>query len=309
MKIIFFGTSNVALPVLEAVNRSCDVAAVITSPDAKAGRKQEFAESPVSALARDLKLPLYKPEKIKSNTEFKNQLLTLAPELAVVVSYGKILPKDILELPSKGTLNVHFSALPKYRGASPIQYALLHGDEYTGTSIFLLDEQVDHGPLLAQKIVKIDPDDNMVTLSERLAQVSAAMVNETIADYMEGRLTPLPQDESAATFTKIISKDDGKIDWHKSASEIYNQFRAFFPWPGIWTTWNGKNLKITDCVPLRDYRPSATPPIGQVLPGGAVACGSHTYLQINSLQLEGKKTTDIRSFLNGYGTLVGSVLE
>jgi methionyl-tRNA formyltransferase len=202
--------------------------------------------------------------------------------------------------------------LPKYRGPSPMQAALLNGDEYTGVAVFILDEKVDHGPMLAQEIVKIEPDDNFFTLSDKLAKKSAAIINQVLADYETGKTTPLPQDNSAASQTKIITKDDGKIVWTKSAQEIYNQFRAFYPWPGIWTTWEGKKLKITDCM-TTDLRNATEATddygMGAVLGGGVVACGQKTFLQIRQLQLEGKSETDIKSFLNGYKNFVNSKLE
>jgi methionyl-tRNA formyltransferase len=219
----------------------------------------------------------------------------------------------IISMPKFKTINVHFSVLPKYRGPSPIQFALLNGDQQTGTSIFLLDEKVDNGPLIAQEIANIDPSDNYFTLSDKLARLSAGVVNSVIADYANGKITPLPQDEALATFTKIITKADGKIDWSKSAREIYNQFRAFFLWPGIWTTWNGKKLKIMDCLVNMDLQIQHGTTdgygCGVVLADGAIACGRNTFLQIKTLQMEGKNETDLKNFLNGYPSFVGSNLE
>lgn len=311
MKIIFFGTANVALPILEALKKQHEILAVITTPDAAAGRSQELQESPVSALAKDLKLEILKPETVKNNPEFLAQLQSLGADIFVVVAYGKILPESVINLPKFKTLNVHFSVLPKYRGPSPIQFALLNGDEQTGTSFFLLDKLVDDGPLLAQEIANIDPGDNFFTLSDKLARLSAGLINQVIEDYTGGKITPLPQDEGRASFTKIIIKQDGKINWEKSAQDIYNQFRAFFLWPGIWTTWNGKIVKITDCVTTNlqmepttnDYKS------GVVLAGGVVACGGGTFLKIKQLQMEGKSEVAIGDFLNGYSGFVGSKLD
>jgi methionyl-tRNA formyltransferase len=309
MKIVFFGTANVALPVLEALKKQHEIAAVITSPDAPAGRSGQLQESPVSALSKDLKLNLLKPEKVKNNPEFLGQLQSLNADIFVVVAYGKILPLEVINLPKFKTINVHFSVLPKYRGSSPIQFALLNGETQTGTSIFILDQKVDGGPLLAQEIVSVDSNDNFFTLSDKLAKISAKAINQVIEDYIGGKITPLPQDETAATFTKIISKADGKIDWQKSAPEIYNQFRAFFIWPGIWTTWNGKKLKLTDVVPSPPFQGGAAASAGVVGAGGIVACGNNTFLQIKQLQLEGKSEVAIADFLNGYPQFVGSKLE
>jgi len=313
MKIVFFGTANVALPILEALKKQHEILAVVTKPDAEVGRSQDLTESPVSSLARDLKLLTLKPEKIKDNAEFLSQLQNMGADIFVVVAYGKILPMNVISLPKFKTVNVHFSVLPKYRGPSPIQFALLNGDAQTGTTIFLLDEKVDDGPLLAQEIANIDPSDNYFTLSDKLARVSAGVINQVINDYTSGNITPLPQDEARASLTKIIAKADGKIDWNKSAQEIYSQFRAFYIWPGIWTTWKGKKLKITDCVVNTDlpigHGSTDVYGCGAVIAGGIVSCGGGTFLKINQLQLEGKSEVAIGDFLNGYPGLVGSKLD
>ncbi|HVY67932.1 MAG TPA: methionyl-tRNA formyltransferase [Patescibacteria group bacterium] len=307
MNIVFFGTSNVALPVLESVKEHHNVLAVVTAPDAAVGRRQDMQESPVSSLARDLQLHVLKPESVKGNAAFFEELKKLNADIFVVVSYGYLLPEGIINLPRLKTVNVHFSLLPKYRGASPIQYALLAGERETGTTIFLLDKEMDHGPVLAQLAVPVDFDDNYITLGDKLARVSAGLLVSTLAQYESGLIMPKEQNHSQATFTKIISKDDGKIDWQQPSLAIYNRFRAFYPWPGIWTSWRGQRLKITDCHPLDDHAGSENP--GAVIEGGRVVCGEDSCLQITSLQLEGKREMDIREFLNGYRDFAGSALE
>ncbi len=345
MKLVFFGTSNVALPILEALSKQHQILAVVTQPDSKVGRKQEIQESPVSVLATEMKLKILKPEKVRGNQEFYQQLKNLTSpspnpspstfakasnftkvssdesadkqgrgteqgaDIFVVVSYGQIMPLEVINLPKYKTINVHFSVLPKYRGASPIQSALLNGEEFTGTSIFILDEKVDHGSLLATEVVKIDADDNALTLSQKLAYKSAALINTVIEDYITGKIAPLPQDESAATHTKHIEKADGKIDWNKSAQEIYNQFRAFYPWPGVWTKWNGKLLKTTDIQVNTLQMPTELAKPGIVLDGGVVVCGQGTSIKIKSLQMEGKKEMVVNEFINGQRNFVGSTLN
>jgi methionyl-tRNA formyltransferase len=306
MKIVFFGTANVALPVLEALRKEHEILSVVTTPDAAVGRKQEMQESPVSALAIDLKLPLLKPESVKNNREFSAELQKLGADIFVVVAYGKILPMEIINLPKFKTINIHFSMLPKYRGPSPMQTALLNGDSETGISIFILDEKVDTGPVLFQEAVGIDSDDNLFTLSDKLARKSAEVINSVVADYVSGKITPVPQATDGVTETKIITKAEGKIDWNKTSQEIYNQFRAFFLWPNIWTTWNGQVLKITECLPAES---SESAVVGAVLDGAIVACGNGTFLKINRLQLAGKTETSIGEFLNGYQNFIGSKLE
>lgn len=306
MRIVFFGTANTALPILETLYRHHDIAAVVTSPDALAGRRQELAESPVSVLAKEMDLPLLKPERVKNNPDFLKQLTELVADIFIVVAYGKILPKEVIYLPRLKTLNVHFSLLPKYRGASPIQFALFNGDALTGTSIFVLDEQMDTGPILAQAEMKIDPDDNYITLSQKLAYRSADLILDTLPRYVSGELTPKPQSEKQATYTKIITKDDGRIDWQQEAGQIYNQFRAFYPWPGIWTIWHGKKLKVLNCLPEIMKKFTGDP--GSVEPGGLVICGKGTALKIGRLQLESKPPVEIKSFLNGHPDFIGSTL-
>lgn len=324
LKIVFFGTANVALPVLESLFRNHEVVAVVTSPDALVGRKKELTESPVSVLAKEMKVLLLKPESVKE-TEFVNQLKSFDADIFVVVAYGKILPTQIINLPRYKTLNVHFSLLPKYRGASPIQTAILNGETKTGTSIFVLDEKMDTGPVIAQESIDIDPDDNYITLPLKLAQKSAKLLISVLPGYINGDVKPVIQDDFSATYTKILSKADGKIDFQKTAPEIYNQFRAFFPWPGIWTEFGGKTLKILDCTPTEMQNQNAYSDVksehgsnsvetvtykpGTVLTGGIVVCGKGTFLEIVSLKPEGKNEMKMADFLNGNSGFVGSVLK
>ena len=307
MKIVFFGTSNVALPILEKLHQHHDVVAVVTRPDAIIGRKKELSESPVSVLAKEMEIRLFKPGQVRGNDVLRLELQDLKADVFIVVSYGKILPKEIIEIPIFKTLNVHFSLLPKYRGASPIQYALLSGDVQTGTSIMVLDEELDHGPVVTAEKYTVEPDDNFITLSERLAHLSAKLLHLALPDYSAGRLRPVEQDHTLATYTKIITRKDGHIDWNKSAQQIYNQFRAFYPWPGIWAVWNNKKLKITNCLPSAIVESGFLP--GTILDGGFVACGNGTKLQILNIQLEGKTETDINSFMNGYKNFLEDMLS
>jgi methionyl-tRNA formyltransferase len=306
MKIVFFGTSNVALPVLEELKKHHTIVGVVTKPDGINPKSKTPSLSPVAALAEELSLKTFKPQKVKDNAEFLEEIKKLEADIFIVVSYGKILPEELINLPKYKTLNVHFSLLPEYRGAAPIQYALLDGKTETGTSIFILDKDLDTGPILAQEKTYIDPTDTFFTLSDRLARISAKLLITTINGYIDGSIKPVEQDHTKATFTKIITREDGKIDWQKSASQIFNQFRAFYPWPGIWTTFNNQTLKVHDCMPIEEQ--SQENP-GTVLAGGKVVCGNNTVLQLKFVQLEGKTQTDINSFLNGYPQFIGSGLK
>ncbi len=210
-------------------------------------------------------------------------------------------------MPPLKTLNLHFSRLPQYRGASPMQYALLHGDSSTAISIFVLDELMDHGPIIAQEDSPIPPTDTFPILADHLAKQARTLLLRTLPDYATGQIVPRLQDHTFATITKIITKADGRIDWMKPAPQIYNQWRAYYSWPGIWTSWKGKKLKILECE-LTDFSNSvakANP--GVVLAGGLIICGAGN-LKITQLQLEGKKAINYNDFLRGHPNFEGSQL-
>lgn len=304
MKIIYFGTSEIGVPILEALLQRHEVAAVVTAPDKAVGRKQIITPSPISNLAERHQVTVYKPEKVKNNPDFLLQLKQHAADLYVVVSYGKILPLELLDQPPLKTINVHFSLLPKYRGPAPVQFALLNGETKTGTSIFILDELVDHGPLLANAELDIAPNDTNITLQSKLAQLSADLLIETLPKYEHSEITPVVQNHEQATSTKIITKEDGQINWQDTSQQIYNRFRAFQPWPGIYTTWQGKLLKILACEPMTDTQLHP----GQV-ENDLVGCGNNTALRLLRVQLEGKNPTEISAFLNGYPNFTNSSLK
>lgn len=325
MKIVFFGTSEVGLPILNALleaggGKEHEIALVVTSPDAPVGRKQVLTQSPISEFAEARGLTVEKPARVKDNPEFLEKLRSLNADIFIVVSYGKILPLDLLNIPPLKTLNVHFSLLPKYRGAAPIQYALLNGEEKTGTTIFVLDELVDHGPILAQAEFKIDSEDTFDSLAGELAALSAEMLIRILPDYQSGKLKPQEQNHDEATSAKLIKKEDGKIDWSNSASHIRNMWRAYTPWPGIYTTSSTNSgelkLKILDCIVLEpEQLPNLeilTKPVGTVtvLDNLAfVTCGQSSALLLLEVQLEGKNPTNMRDFVNGRADFNGSVLS
>lgn len=309
MKIIFFGTDGIAVPVLRALASSHEVVGVVTAPDAPVGRKQILTASEVALVAAGLGIPVYKPDRLKGNAELEAALKDAHAEVFVVAVYGKIIPESILQIPPLGCVNIHPSLLPLHRGPAPIRTPLLHGDAETGVSIMLMDAEMDHGPLLARQRVPIDPDDTNSTLTEKLGVVSAELLLGALSGYAAGTITPLPQEHDKATFTHFVKKEDGRIDWSKPAQDIYNMWRAYQPWPGIFTTWNGKLLKVTSCcvVENKEQRTENSQP-GMVLDRGVVMCGQNTCLQILTLQPEGKPLMDIQSFLNGNKQFLGSVL-
>lgn len=238
IKIIFMGTPEFSVVIAEALKDAdyIDLVLIITNPDKKVGRKQILNPSPIKVFAQKYQIPFLQPENIKTE-EFYNQLISVAPDLIVVASYGKIIPKNILNIPKYGSINVHPSLLPKWRGPSPIQYSILHGDKETGTTIMLIDEQMDHGPILAQQKLKNNELGimNYEKLSKKLADLSADLLIKTIPLWIEGKIKPRAQDDTKATYSKILKKEDGKIDFKKeTAIEIERKMRAFYPWPGAY---------------------------------------------------------------------------
>lgn len=296
MKIVFFGTSDVGLPILESLRQEHEVVLVVTSPDAPVGRKQILTPSPIAQYASEHNLKIEKPEKVKNNPEILELLRAQNADIFIVVSYGKILPLELLDIPPLKTVNVHFSLLPKYRGAAPIQYALLSGETTTGTTIFVLDADVDHGPVLAEKEIAIEPNDTFATLAPKLSEISATLLLEILPKYQSGELQPQDQNHADATFTKLIKKEHGKVDWSKPAQEIYNMWRAYTPWPGIYTTWNDKQMKILECEVLSDEAYSSDESTDKSI----VPCGEKTFLKLLTVQLEGKNPTNMQDFLRGY---------
>lgn len=304
MKIVYFGTSEIGIPILLSLHDQHEILAVVTSPAKAIGRKQVLTQSPISQIASGLGLPILTPEKVKGNSELLDELKNLDADIFVVVSYGKILPLELLDIPPLKTVNVHFSLLPKYRGAAPVQYALLNGETTAGSTVFILDAEVDHGLILSQKQMSIDPDDTNPTLQTKLAKLSSELLLTTLRNYKAGAITPQEQDHSQASFAKIIKKEDGKIDWQKSSQEIYNQFRAFQPWPGIFTIFNDKTLKIIECKPT-----SETSLVPGEVSQNIIGCGNNTSLEIIAVQLEGKSPTPIKDFLNGYPEFSNTALQ
>ena len=301
MKYIFFGTPKFAAIVLEKlINTGYIPEAVICNPDELVGRKQILTPPPVKSFIIEhgtWNIKIFQP--IKLDSSFKFQVSGLKPDLAIVAAYGKILPKEILEIPKHGFINIHGSLLPKYRGASPIQSAILNGDKETGITIMKVDEEIDHGPIISNVKIQISDDDTYEILSQKLAVTGAELLTKVIPDYIYGKIEPVAQDHSKATYTKIIKKEDGKIDWSKSAEEIERMTRAFYPWPTAWAIWNNKILKIIRA----DITGGNNHEIGQIFLTNkkelAVKCGSGSLI-IKKMQLEGGKILSAKEFLNGH---------
>jgi methionyl-tRNA formyltransferase len=243
IKILFFGTPKFSLPALTQLKENdFNIIGVVTQPDKPAGRKKILTPPPIKLLAEKLQLPVYQWEK--NDKEVLEKINKIKPDLIVVVAYGKILPKELVNLPPYGCLNLHPSLLPKYRGPSPIQTAILNGETKTGVTIIKLDQETDHGPIVAQKEFDILEDDDYESLSNSLACEGAEVLVKIIPNYIAGEIKPKEQNHAQATESKIIEKNDGEINWQKNPAEIDQQIRAYHPWPGAWTEATGKRVKI-----------------------------------------------------------------
>ncbi len=240
--IIFIGTSSFAITTLEElIENGYEILAVITAPDKPVGRKQELTPSPIKEIALKYNLVIFQPEKI---SEVKEKISQLNPDLIITSSYGQIIPKNIIDIPKKGSLNLHPSLLPKYRGPSPIQTAILNGEEVTGVTIIKMDEKMDHGPIITQQETNINPNDTYESLENKLSDQITDLLIKTLPRYFKNKIQLKIQDESKATYTKILTRDNGKIDLQKDVQEIERKVRAFSPWPGTWTEINNQRVKI-----------------------------------------------------------------
>ncbi|MGH9521068.1 MAG: methionyl-tRNA formyltransferase [Terriglobales bacterium] len=305
MDLVFCGTPKFAVPTLQAlVDAGHSVRLVVTQPDRPSGRGMEVAAPPVKQLALKLGLPIAQPERIKNNAEFRAQLEAIAPRAIVVVGYGRIIPKWMLELPPLGNLNLHASLLPKYRGAAPIQWAIANGETVTGNTTMRIDEGLDTGDVLLQQEEPIAPDDTAVTLAPRLAARGAQLTVETLRELQAGTITPRPQENAQATLAPILTRDDGRIDFQRTASEIYNRLRGFQPWPGAWTRFRGRTLAVIEAKST-EGRGLAPGEIAITRDGLFAGCGARSTLELVTVQPEGKKKISARDFVNGYQPKTG----
>src|SRR5215831_6941620 len=292
LRIIFMGTADLSCASLEKLDqdKNVSVLAVVTQPDKPKGRDLKLTPSPVKILAQQLNLPVFQPLKARDE-QFISQLRALAPDLIVVIAYGQILPETVLDLPKHGCINVHTSLLPKYRGAAPIQWAIANGDAETGATVMKMDAGLDTGPILSMRRTPILPADDSQILHDRLAQLGAELLIETIPDYVAGKIQPQSQPAEGWTYAAKIKKEDGQIDWSQPAQKIWNRLRAFTPWPGAYTFLNSEPklhlLKIWKADIVEKNGPH-----GEILSadktGVVVACGEKA-LRILELQREGGK--------------------
>ena len=304
------GTPAFSVPSLQRLIEGAefDVVAVVTQPDRPAGRGRAPTVSPVKQIALENDITVLQPRRLRKNAEMVQALRDLAPDVIAVAAYGLILPASVLEIPPHGCINVHASLLPKYRGAAPVAAAILSGDELTGVTIMLMDEEMDHGPILAQRSTPMQPVDTRQSLTERLAELGAGLLVETLPRWVAGEVKPQPQDHAAATYAPMLKKEDGEIDWSQPAARIARMIRAYDPWPGAYTYLDGRVFKLLKAraagVATADVRPGTVVEIDQ---GLAVVAGEDGVL-LERVQLAGKRAMDIQVFARGQRDFIGSVL-
>jgi methionyl-tRNA formyltransferase len=301
MNLVFCGTPAFAVPSLERlVDAGFAVKLVVTQPDRASGRGMELAASPVKRRALEFGLPITQPDKIKNNDEFRAQLESIAPDAIIVVGYGHIIPRWMIDLPKYGNINVHASLLPKYRGAAPIQWAIANGESVTGITIMRIDAGLDTGDMLMQAEEPIRPDDTAITLGPRLAKTGAELTITSLAGLANRTVHPQPQDNSKATLAPILKKEDGLIDFSRGATETWNRLRGFQPWPGAFTTFRERTLQIHAAEPAPEV--AIVRPAHLVVENGRLLMGfAHgSTLEVRELQVEGKKRMSTPDFINGY---------
>jgi len=302
MRIVFCGTPEFAVPSLRrlAAEPGISVEAVITQPDRPRGRGQHVSGSPIKEAALAANLHVYQPETIKSDSA-QEFLKRVAPDAVVIIAYGQIIPARLLTLPRIGWINLHASLLPRYRGAAPIHWAIANGETTTGLTTMQIDAGMDTGPTLLQHRLEIGPDETSPELAARMSEIGAGLIVDSLLRLDRGEISPQPQDNGKAPYAPILKKEDGRIDWTRTAPQIYNRMRGFAPWPGAYTTFRGQTCHVWG-------RPeSSAAAEGHVAPGEIVSsmkdvyvvCGEKTCLRLESVQLEGRKRISAREFANG----------
>ncbi len=300
LRILFCGTPEFALPALRALVAAPDISveAVITQPDRPRGRGQEMATSPVKELALGAELYVFQPEKIRSDSA-RDFITKIAPDAIVIIAYGQIIPAALLGIPRLGWINVHASLLPRYRGAAPIQWAIINGETRTGVTTMQIDAGLDTGPTLEKTEIEIGSDETAPELSRRLAEAGGDLVVGTLRKLDRSEIQPQPQDGSLATHARPLKKEDGRIDWNLSAQAIYSRIRGLEPWPGAYSTFRGQLCQIWGRPAAVE---SASQPPGTIAHAGGetlVACGDRTSLLLEAVRLEGRKRISARDFANG----------
>lgn len=312
-KIVFFGTSRFAVPSLRALAAKpevFEVQLVVSQPDRPVGRKAELTPPPVAVAAKELGLPLYQPAKLRDG-EAQRQLAALKPDAFVVAAYGRILPQDLLDIPRRGALNLHGSILPRHRGASPIQAAILNGDRESGVSLMLMDAELDHGPVLDTVRTPLTGNETFTDLERTLGDVAATLIAGGLSDFLDGRSVPQEQDHAAATHTGLIGKNDGAVIWSRdTATDIERKIRAYDPWPGVFAVWQhgGKKLRLRLLKTAATEQVAAAGLVTMSADGFPVVGTKKGAVKLLVLQAEGKNAQPGDVFVRGHQDFVDSTL-
>ena len=305
------GTPELAVPVLSALlDAGNDIVSVYTRPDKRTGRGKRLALTPVKRYAQGRGLPVCQPASLRP-PQVQGELASYSPDVIAVAAYGLFLPPATLQMPRLGCLNVHPSLLPRYRGPSPVASAILSGDSVTGATIMKIDEGMDAGPILARRETTIGPQEDAEELTMRLFQLGASLLVEVLPAWAQGQIQACPQDDSQATTTRRLSKEDGEIDWGLDAAHIARRVRAYHPWPGSFTRWGGKLLKVVEAAAVGPPDTATSSPPGQVVSlsdGGLGIATGEGVLAVRRLQMEGRRAVEAGEFLRGYPAFVGSAL-
>lgn len=310
-RLIFMGTPDFAVPTLTKLYQAYQVVAVVTQPDRPSGRGRKLAASPVKQVAEAANLPLLQPRTLR-NPEVVAKLRSLKPDLIVVAAFGQILRSDVLHMPPHGCINVHASLLPRWRGAAPVAAAIRAGDTKTGITLMLMDEGLDTGPIIRSRSMAVTPKHNRETLTQALATLGADLLIETLPDWLAGKITPQPQDNHLATLAPSIKKEEGLIDWTQSPVEIERHVRAFHPWPGTFTHWQGKQLKIltvsikTEAIPAEAH--DLPPGMVLRLEGKIAVTTGRGVIVLEQIQPAGRRAMPVADFARGHTDFVGTIL-
>jgi methionyl-tRNA formyltransferase len=303
-RIIFMGTPQFSVPVLQnLIENDYEVIAVVTQPDRPVGRKKVMTPPPVKVEAEKNGIPVYQPEKIREKEELE-KILALQPDLIVTAAFGQILPKELLEAPQYGCINVHASLLPELRGGAPIHYSIIQGKKSTGVTIMYMVEKLDAGDMLSSVEVEIDERDHVGTLHDKLSAAGAKLLLDTLPPLLKGEIKPVKQDESQATFAWNIKREQEKIDWNKAGEEIYNHVRGLHPWPVAYTTLNGSVIKVWWSEKVTDTKGAPGEITAVEEDGFVVGTGNSTSIKITELQPSGKKKMNAKDFLRGAGSFI-----
>lgn len=310
MRVVFIGTPDFAIPPLESlILDGYQVVAVYTQPDQPAGRGRPLVYSAVKRAALDFKLPVLQPTNLKE-TSVLERLADFHPDVIVVAAFGQLLTESVLNLPRYGCINIHPSLLPRFRGPSPVAAAILAGDDFAGVTIMLMDKGLDTGPILARAQVPILDADNTASVTNKLSRIGAQLLIDVLPRWSGGEIKPQPQDEALATYSNPLSKEDGEMDWYRPAIELWRRVRAFYPWPGCYTRWQGRQLKIVEAVPLPGADNQIVGQVASLNEGGAAfgVNAGEGVLGILTVQLEGKRVMPAEEFLRGARQLIGAIL-